>query len=166
MLSSSEVMQGTQEDPKKRAEEPRWGCPCPAQPSDLVLQPSHFVGFMAPELYGTSSALPSPRSPSRTQTSPKTLSPSSAPREKHKQFGGNSWVDQQEEKCRLSLGKFPAMLGTCDGLQGPAPGLGTVWVPRCCDKVSELVLSPQVKQGGQTQHPDFRGCLLSAKGES
>lgn len=37
-----------------------------------VLWASHPVAFMAPEPCGTSSALPSLRSPSRTQTPPKT----------------------------------------------------------------------------------------------
>lgn len=97
-----------------------------------VLCPSHPVGFMAPELCGTSSALLCPAGPKHHPKPPS--SPCSAPREEHKQFEGNSWVDQvcrRKKAAKFSLGKFPAMLGTRAGLQVWAlpPDLGSQ-VPR------------------------------------
>lgn len=139
---------------------------CPAQPHTPGALGSWSQSRMGPALL--CSALLLPRSPSGTQTPPNTPS---APQEEHKQFRGNSWVDQlcrRKKAANSPLENSQPFWERVMGSTGPHQvwALPPIWAPRSRDKVSALVLSPQAKQGGQTQSPDSRGCLLSAKGES
>lgn len=117
-----------------RAEELRRGHPCPAQPSHTgCFGQATPWGLWLQSCAGPALLCPRHGAPAGPKQHPKPPSPCSAPQEEHKQFGCNSWeflggsTLQVEKGSKFSLGKFPAMLGTRDGLRVWAlpPDLGS-----------------------------------------
>lgn len=93
---------------------------CPAQPHTPGALGSWSQSHVGPALLCSALATEPQWDPNTAQHSLSTTGGAQAVRG---EFLGGSAL-QEEKGSKLSLGKFPAILGTRDGLHGPAPGLG------------------------------------------